>query len=367
MRFSVLSTIVLVALAGPIRAQQPVPLDFSKWEIDASGSRFEEYLGRPSLYLKGGLAIVKGSQFTDGIIEFDVAFGRATNFVGAVFRLRDFKNHEQFYLRPHRSGEVDANQYQPLFNGIDSYQLCSGEGYSVPTKYEWDQWTHIKIVVSGNNADIYIKDMATPALFVELKRERAEGRVGVFDATETPAHFSNFSFTDMKDVNLRGSVKKAESTEPGTVMQWHVSSSFNEKLLEGKYVLTLGEWEKLTWQNLSSDKSGVANLARLQGLENGNTVFTRFVITSDIDQVKRMRFGFSDRVKVYLNSRLIYGGNNNYGSRDYRFVGTIGLFDELYLPLVKGDNDLWLAVSENFGGWGVKAAFENMDHIEIQK
>jgi len=37
------------------------------------------------------------------------------------------------------------------------------------------------------------------------------------------------------------------------------------------------------------------------------------------------------------------------------------------LPLVKGDNDLWLAVSENFGGWGVKAAFENMDHIESQK
>ena len=30
-----------------------------------------------------------------------------------------------------------------------------------------------------------------------------------------------------------------------------------------------------------------------------------------------------------------------------------GLFDEVVLPLDRGENELWLAVSEDFGGWGV--------------
>jgi hypothetical protein len=64
---------------------------------------------------------------------------------------------------------------------------------------------------------------------------------------------------------------------------------------------------------------------------------------------------------------LIYGGNNLYQSRDYRFLGTIGYFDELYLPLKKGRNELWMAISESFGGWGVKARFDNMEDISIRE
>jgi hypothetical protein len=45
----------------------------------------------------------------------------------------------------------------------------------------------------------------------------------------------------------------------------------------------------------------------------------------------------------------------------------VGLFDDLYLPLTKGDNELWMAVTENFGGWGIKAEFENMDAIRIKE
>ena len=42
-------------------------------------------------------------------------------------------------------------------------------------------------------------------------------------------------------------------------------------------------------------------------------------------------------------------------TRDYRFLGSIGYWDRLYLPLVPGENELVLAVSENFGGWGLQA------------
>jgi len=96
-----------------------------------------------------------------------------------------------------------------------------------------------------------------------------------------------------------------------------------------------------------------------------NTVFAAITIDSAKKQLKKLDFGFSDRVKVYLNGGLIYEGLNNFRSRDYRFVGSLGYFDALYLPLEKGKNELRLAVSETFGGWGIKCCFEDMASISL--
>ena len=53
----------------------------------------------------------------------------------------------------------------------------------------------------------------------------------------------------------------------------------------------------------------------------------------------------------------LYRGDDSYRLRDYRFLGSIGWFDTVYLPLQAGPNELVLAVSETFGGWGVQARF----------
>jgi hypothetical protein len=352
------STLIILSVSVGAHSQI-VDFDSSRWEIRAKEDRIEEHLGRKSLFLKGGIAAVKDSKFTDGIIEFDIAFNEERGFMGTVWRLQDFENYEEFYLRPHQSGNPDANQYQPVFNGVAAWQLYYGENYSSPVKYQFNEWVHIKIVVAGKAADIYIKDMETPALFVqELKREVKEGRVGLSVGDFAPAHFSNFTFTDMKDVQLKGKPRKQGPAVPGTVMSWNVSSPFTETSLDNKYVLTASDEEKLTWKTLTCESTGLANLARLQGMHNGNTVFAKLSISSDREQIKRIRFGFSDNVKVYLNKRLLYGGSDIYRSRDYRFLGTVGLYDELYLPLQKGDNELLMAVSENFGGWGIKAVLD---------
>lgn len=133
---------------------QGVPFNPERWEIRAEESRITEHLGRPSLFLKGGLAAAKESQFTDGVIEFDIAFTGERGFVGAIWRMQDFENYEEFYLRPHQSGQPDANQYQPVFNGLAAWQLYYGEGYAAPVRYDFNQWLHIKIVVSGKNAEM---------------------------------------------------------------------------------------------------------------------------------------------------------------------------------------------------------------------
>ncbi len=368
-KFSCFAAAFLCVLASSINAHsQTVPVDSDRWEIRARESRIEDHLGRKSLYLKSGLAVVKDSQFTDGIIEFDIAVTGERGFAGAMWRMQDLENYEEFYIRPHQSGNPDANQYQPVFNGMAAWQLYHGEGYGAPVRYDFNQWMHIKIVVSGKNAEVYIKDMTAPALFVsEQKRDTKSGKVGLSVGNFAPAWYANFSFQAMASPPLKGNAKAQEASPRGTVMSWMVSGAFDGKSLEKKYQLTASDKQKLSWKKLDCENTGLANLARLQGANEGsNTVFVRLIIQSDREQVKKIRFAFSDEARAYFNDRLIWGGSDIYQSRDYRFLGTIGLFDDLYLPLRKGSNELWLAVTESFGGWGVKAMFEDMEGIEIK-
>lgn len=217
-------TTVLFLVAAFSAQTQTIHFESNRWEIDAKESRVEEYLGRQSLRLKGGLALVKESKFLNGVIEFDIAFSEERNFVGTIWRVQDTRNYEEFYFRPHQSGNPDANQYSPVFNGVSGWQLYYGEEFSAPVRYRFNEWMHIK----------------------------------------------------------------------------------------------------------------------------------------------EIKFGFSDRVRVYLNDRLLYAGYDQYTSRDYRFLGTVGFWDALYLPLKKGRNELWMAVSENFGGWGIQAAIEDRSGIQIE-
>lgn len=357
-----------VLLLSGTAYSQVIPFDSNRWDIQAKEGRMTDHLGRKSLLLQGGSAVVKDSQFTDGIIEFDIAFSEERGFMGAIWRIQDAENYENFYIRPHQSGQPDANQYQPVFNGIDAWQLYYGEGYGAPVKYDFNQWTHVKIVVAGKQVEIYIKEMNAPALVSGMKREVKVGKVGLSVGSFAPAYYSNFSFTAMANPPLKGKPKSPEPTPAGTVTSWLVSNVIEGKSLEKKYQLVQSDKQALSWKRLDCESTGTVNLAQLHGInETQNTVFARLVIQSDSEQVKKIRFGFSDEVKVYFNDRLIYGGSDLYRSRDHRFLGTIGLFDELYLPLKKGDNELWMAVTENFGGWGIKALFDEMQGIKIKE
>ena len=121
-----------------------------------------------------------------------------------------------------------------------------------------------------------------------------------------------------------------------------------------------------TWHTLGIEERGIANLARLAGNGNGrNTVVAAVTITSDRARAVPVRFGFSDRVRVYLNGRMLYAGDDGFGTHDPDFLGIVGLFDELALPLKRGPNELWFAVSETFGGWAITADLPDRYDITV--
>ena len=361
-------SLVATFLAAFSVQSQTIPFDSNRWQIEAQESRVEEYLGRQSLLLKGGLALVKDAKFLNGVIEFDIAFSPDRGFVGAAWRVVDTSNYEEFYFRPHQSGNPDANQYTPIFNGNAGWQLYYGEDYAAPVRYRFNEWMHVKIIVAGTQAEVYIMDMETPALFIpELKRASTTGQVGLSAGNFASGHYSNFSFTALDAPVLKGQAKPRKPAPKGVVMSWSVSNGFPEEKLQGKFQLSEADKARLTWKKLECETTGIANLSRLLPLnEQSNTTFARVVIDAEREQIKEVRFGFSDRVRVYLNDHLLYAGSDNFVSRDYRFLGTVGLWDAVYLPLKKGRNELWLAVSENFGGWGVIAAIEDMSGIQVQ-
>jgi hypothetical protein len=335
--------------------------------IDAQDKKIEEYAGKQSLYLKNGMAYLKDVAFTNGIIEFDINFGKQRGFMGVMFRMADKANYEEFYMRPHQSGNPDAMQYTPVNNTLAAWQLFHGEGYSAAFPYTFDEWMHVKLVIAGDQGEVYINNSENPVLFMhDLKREMKAGTIGVKTLGEN-GRYANFSFTKTDNPTLKGKAKGEEKIEAGTIPSWQISNTFDEKQLENKLTLTDADFKNLNWQKLVAEKSGLANIATLATLkENQNTVFARVVIESDKAQVKKFTFGFSDRVKIYVNNQLVYSGTDEFMSRDYRFLGTMGYNDAIYLPLKKGKNELWLAVSEQMGGWGLKGKFENMEGIQVK-
>lgn len=350
---------------------QAVPFDSGRWQWNAAEHRVEDHLGRKSLYLKDGIATVSDARFTNGAIEFDVAFTRQRGFMGGIWRVQDASNYEDFYLRPHQSGNPDANQYTPVFNGVSGWQLYHGKRFSVPVEYRFNEWIPVKILFAGDQAEFYIGDMEKPVLFVdELKRSVEPGSVGLRVLNFAPAHFSNFSFTVTDSPPIQGRPGKPDRVPEHAISSWSVSDAFRESALPEQPAIAPADLAARTWTRLETERSGLANLARVQGVQQRkDTVFARKVIHSSQEQVKRLDFGFSNRVRVYLNGRLLFRGNDPAQSRDYRFLGSIGYFDSLYLPLREGDNELLMAVSEepeDLGGWGIQAKLENFDGITLK-
>jgi hypothetical protein len=352
---------------------QPVPFDSGRWQCSAAESGVTDHLGRRSLYLKSGTATAGGLRAADGWLEFDVAFTGERGFMGGIWRVQDAGNYEEFYLRPHQSGNQDATQYTPVWNGVSGWQLYHGRRYTVPVTHRFDEWTRVKILFAGEQAEIYVGDMSEPVLLVEdLKRPVEPGGVGVSAGNFATAHFSNFAFTAASAPPMLGRQAPArlrqppEPVPPGVIPAWRVSDAFREKALDGKAALGRDEMAARRWTRLATERSGLANLARVQGIELAkNTVFARAVIAADRAQAKELAFGWSDRIRVYLNGRLLFRGDDTCRSRDYRFLGSIGYFDALYLPLAEGENELLMAVSEDQGGWGVQAKLADLAGLSL--
>jgi len=366
----ILALLMAVTAADTASANTPgtvIPFNESNWKITTAENqgayRIEEMAGQQAIFLQNGRLDLKNVEFETGTIEFDILTHGERGFGGIRWRVQPGDHsYEEFYIRPHMSGYADANQYTPVFNGISGWQLYFGPQYSAPVSYRFDEWMHIKVVVADKQAKVYI-DSDTPVLVIDdLRGGFGPGGLAL-SANFSPFYFANFSYQPQENPVIKATPEPGPELPQNLIRQYAVSTPVSEALVAKVSSLPRDKLPA-NWTSVSVEDNGIANLARVTGVgKDTNTVFARVKIRSDSNQVKNLLFGYSDRVRVFLNDKALYAGNNGYQTRDYRYLGTVGLFDQLYLPLKAGTNELILAVSESFGGWGIMAAFEDIEGI----
>jgi hypothetical protein len=157
------------------------------------------------------LAILAGHDFKDGTIEVDVAGAPlpgasegARGFIGLAFRTGEHGEwSEIFYLRP-TNGRADdqlrRNHSVQYVSPPDwSWHRLRDESPGVYESYadlEPGVWTHMKIVVAGKTARLYVNNAAEPCLVVnDLKHGDAAGRVAFWAQFETDAYFGPISIS----------------------------------------------------------------------------------------------------------------------------------------------------------------------------
>jgi len=364
----VLVSVVFVWVASVALGQigGSIAWDDPRISIEAKDSRVEQYRGRSALVLEKGIAWLDDAGFGDGAIEFDVAAPAVKGFHGVVFRAVDHRDYEHVYIRPHLSGHTDAVQYTPVFHGVSAWQICAGEGYAGAVTIDADRWVHVRLDVAGSKARLSVDGQEVD--FPGLQRPTAAGGIGLMSSA-APARFANLVVTPFPadDGNPLASMTVPSVPRPeGLIERWRVSTPFAASRLALPEPLSSTGWSDLRWDTMDATVRGIANLAILRERNrDADTVFAAVTLRAAKAGPATIRFGFSDSVVVYLNGRPIYRGDDTYASRDYRFLGTMGLWDGLILPLEKGDNELRFAVSEGFGGWGVTAQLVAGDGVTV--
>ncbi|MEO1213702.1 MAG: family 16 glycoside hydrolase [Bacteroidota bacterium] len=349
-------------------AQSTVQAKFTPeaWEVSAEAHEFNTYKGKEALLLKDGVARLKGSQFKNGIIDYDINFEEGRKFLSFHFRITENKNYEEFYLRPHQSGNPDATQYTPVFNGSAGWQLYHGEGYANPYNFNFGEWIHVRLIVAGDRMDVFINDMSKPFIHVhDLKQEEKSGRVG-FSTFRGPAWYANLSYQELDQPRLLSEIKELPEMGNNILKGWEISSPFSEKELEGISSLDqLAPYTEANWIQLDQEYTGLVNISSAhEATKEKNTVLVRTRIYSDRKQLKKLELAYSDRLLAFSKGKALYAGQRNFRSRDYRYLGTIGFFDSIFVELEAGENEIVFALSESMGGWGINARL--LDTIGIR-
>jgi hypothetical protein len=338
-----------------------IPLDSDAWRWGDASPVAAEHLGRPCYQFgdQFALATVDGLDLADGTLELDLAVTAERSFHGVAWHVADERNYESFFVRPHQVGNPDAIQYTPVTNGISSWQLYHGPGFWAPVAFPIGDWFTVRVAVAGRRATLHVADLDGPVLVIgELKLLKRGTGVGLL-VGGPGLRIGRFAWSD-EVPNLPGPMAPPAPPYPGVISSWLVSETFEEEAIASALE------REHRWTRLNAESTGLLDLARAGGIEGDrNTVLARAALDAKRDEVKLLGVGYSDRAVVFLNGVPLYRGDATYRLRDYRFLGSIGYWDGVYLPLRQGRNELVVAVSETFGGWGVQARLADPEGVTV--
>jgi hypothetical protein len=344
-------------------AQEGVLPFTSGWELQGSDTKLETFQGRSSLRMRTGRAIQRDVKFQDGTIELDVLSTGDRSFFYVQFRMASDEEHEELYFRPHKSGLPDAIQYTPIYRGEGNWQLYHGEGATGFARFPRNEWTHLKIVVSGSRAAVFVGAVATPQLVVpKLARDSVAGGIalrsflpggkpeGVY-----PTSYANVVVRPGKVDYDFPPAAADDSMKPDTISEWLFSEPYATP--DGAVTELPSGWNESRWRAIPAEGSGLVVIGRYFARPEANeraTVLAKLRLVSESERRVPIHLGYSDEVTVFLNGAPLFTADDSYSFDCPRREGLIEPDQAVvYLPLRTGENELVLAVTDVFGGWGL--------------
>lgn len=363
------SALALTLTSTLAAAEIRVPFSVDKWE--ASGKvEFIEYKGVSAMRIAPGVeqVVLKSLNLTNGIVEFDVE-PTQPGFVGVYFRFQDLNANECFYLRTARASDPtapDAVQYAPLVKGVNLWDLLGH--YQAAAMIRSKGWNHIKLVISGARLRAFVNETSKPTLDVpRLEGETSSGSLSFFGA----AIIANLVIRPDEVEGLQSTPGDDPTANDARYLRgWKVTEPF--PLSQGREPLTESDLPKrdTKWEALTVERRGLVNLSRVFGKTQARrAVWLKTTLKSSQAQIKKVDLGFSDEVWVFINGRILYVDKNLYNHPIRKPPeGRIALENGSFsLPLRAGDNELLIAVANDFFGWGIVARLDNTEGVQFNR
>jgi hypothetical protein len=345
-----------------------VAMTADQWEFDPQKTEFTTYKSVTAMHLLTSMdpATLKNFNFTNGTIEFDIA-PKDSIMTGIFFRRQNPAESEYFYLRvrgEYNPGALWTIQYAPFIKTVNMWDMLPY--YQAPAALKINEWNHLKLVVSGAQMRVYVNDPNRPVLEVpQLEGNTTEGSL----AFTGKSYFANLV---IKPNQTEGLLPTAgpDPTEhdPRYLRQWQVTEPV--LLPEGNEL----SYTKLpdsatTWQPITAERRGLVNLTRRFGIEKNKrrVVWLKVKLKAATAQNRRVNFGFSDEVWVFINRQALYVDKNLYMQAIMKEPEGRCTIDNtsFNLPLKQGVNELLIGVANDFFGWGIIARLDNMEEVEV--
>jgi hypothetical protein len=247
-----------------------------------------------------------------------------------------------------------------VYQAASAWQLYHAATGTASAEFEPNVWNHLRIVLRGRQAAIFLGDTVKPVMVVpRLGHEPRAGYLALRTflpagvvAAGPLARFSNlrvrpgyvpFTFPTVTE----------PAVVPGLVRAWMVGDAF---ATPDSVPTAIPAGATSRMHRVEALANGLVELHRVVPLKTGMrdvAVVARLTVAADTAGTYPMNLGFSDRVTAFVNGRPLFHRDDSYDYANRR-DGLMSLKQaRLFLPLRAGNNVVEFLVSDVFGGWGL--------------
>lgn len=333
-----------------------VAMDESNWIIPEN-AEFQLFDNRKTLLLKGKRATVKDLQFENGSIEVDVYANAQRSFAGITFRKQN-DNMDEVYMRMHKTTQVDAVQYTPIFNNESNWQLY--REYQAKVEFKREGWNTLRLEIANQMADVYINNEKVLTID-HLRSENPAGQVGLFALFSN--RFSNFRVTPKDKIEPITLPSTSNDLDETIITQWQITKA---KVFDSDQ-LDYDEFSNEIYTTVNTEKSGLLPISKyVKKTSSGNFeqnkddyIVAKTTINSGQNETRLFSFDYSDRILIFLNGELMFKGNNSFRTKGVQYMGHLDIDSNLlYLPVKKGINTIHCVIIDKANGWGLMGKLE---------